>query len=235
MRILALVTARGGSKRLPGKNVRLLGGKPLFEWSIDVIKGNPKICDILVSTDDSEIAEIARNSGVLIPWLRPKELATDTASSVDVSLHALDWYEEKNGKIDGLLLLQPTSPFRSCGTVLRGIELFHTHQRHPVVAVSLAKSHPMSCCLIKGETMSPFVDGGGFHLLPRDLTPVYEENGAFYLITPEDLRKQRSFYSGDMVPLVIDKPEESIDIDTKQDWDLAEVYLKSGLIPKPGK
>ncbi|HIF59709.1 MAG TPA: acylneuraminate cytidylyltransferase family protein, partial [Rhodospirillales bacterium] len=124
MRILALITARGGSKRIPGKNIRPLGGKPLIVWSINVAKDIAGIVDILVSTDDKNILEIAKSAGALVPWSRPPELATDTASSVDVCLHALAWYEKEIGRIDGLMLLQPTSPFRSRKSVLRGIELF---------------------------------------------------------------------------------------------------------------
>ncbi len=227
MRILGLVTARGGSKRLPQKNFRLLGGSPLIVWSIDVAKGIPEICDILVSTDKSAIAEIARDAGALVPWLRPAELATDTASSVDVCLHALDWYEGENGKVDGLLLLQPTSPFRSRDTVLRGIELFRMHDLRPVLGVSAAESHPMWCFKIDGETMRHFIDDGGVHRRSQDLPPAYVVNGAFYLIAPEDLRKQRSFYGDNMLPLVIDHPEESIDIDTEWDWKMAEAVLRS--------
>ena len=233
MKILALITARGGSKRLPGKNIHPLGGSPLITWSINVAKGIPEICDILVSTDDPEIAEVARNAGALVPWLRPVELATDTASSVDVCLHALKWYEDENGKVDGLVLLQPTSPFRSRDSVLRGIELFRTHQRRPVVGVSPAKSHPMWCFKVEGETMRPFIEGGGLHMRSQDLPPAYAINGAFYLIAPEDFRKQRSFFTDDMVPLVIDAPEESIDIDTEWDWQLAEAIFRSHITRKP--
>ncbi|MDO9372302.1 MAG: acylneuraminate cytidylyltransferase family protein [Gammaproteobacteria bacterium] len=225
MRILALITARGGSKRLPGKNIRPLGASPLIVWSIDVAKGIPEICDILVSTDNSAIAEVASNAGAVVPWLRPAELATDMASSVDVCLHALDWYEGENGKVDGLLLLQPTSPFRSRDTVLRGIEIFRVHQRRPVLGLSPAESHPMWCFQLDGETMKPFIDSGGLHLRSQDLPPAYADNGAFYLIAPEDLRKLRSFYSDDTVPLMIDAPEESIDIDTEWDWRMAEAIL----------
>jgi CMP-N,N'-diacetyllegionaminic acid synthase len=95
MKILVLIPARGGSKRLPGKNIRLLGDRPLIVWTIDLAKNIPKICDILVSTDDIAIAEVASKAGALVPWLRPAELATDTATSVDVCLHALDWYEKE--------------------------------------------------------------------------------------------------------------------------------------------
>ena len=101
MRILALVTARAGSKRLPGKNIRPLGGKPLIVWSIDIAKNIREICDILVSTDCPDIAAVSQKAGAYVPWLRPAELATDTASSVDVAIHALDWYEAEKGAVDG--------------------------------------------------------------------------------------------------------------------------------------
>jgi CMP-N,N'-diacetyllegionaminic acid synthase len=226
MRILALITARGGSKRLPGKNMRLLGGKPLIVWSIDVAKGIAEICDLLVSTDDSKIAEIAKNSGALVPWLRPTNLATDKASSEAVALHALDWYEKEKGKVDGLLLLQPTSPFRSRETVDRGIALFQERDCWPVVSVSPANSHPMSCVKVEGTVMQKFVKGEGLKLRSQDLPPAYVENGAFYLIAPEDLRAQRLFFRDDMMPLVIAAPEESIDIDTEWDWMIAEAALR---------
>jgi CMP-N,N'-diacetyllegionaminic acid synthase len=226
MRILALVVARGGSKRVPRKNIRPLGGSPLIEWSINIAKDVPEICDILVSTDDKEIAQVARNKGAMVPWLRPAELATDTASSVDVCLHALKWYEDENGNVDGLMLLQPTSPFRSRGTVLRGIETFCSHQCHAVIGVSKAESHPLWCFKIEGEALQPFIESDGLRMRSQDLPLAYEVNGAFYLISPEDLREQRSFYGRDAVPLVIDAPEESIDIDTDWDWKIAEAIIK---------
>ena len=157
MRILALITARGGSKRLPGKNIRVLGQKPLIVWSIDVAKDIPEICDILVSTDDTAIASVCAEAGALVPWLRPTELATDTASSVDVALHALNWYEAEKGSVDGILLLQPTSPFRSRETVLRGMELFRKNGRKPVLGVSPTHTHPMWTLKMEGEYLVPFM------------------------------------------------------------------------------
>ena len=225
MRILALIAARGGSQRLPGKNVRLLGGSPLIVWSIAVPKGIPEICDILVSTDAAAIAEVARGAGALVPWLRPAELATGAASSVDVCLHALDWYEREKGRVDGLLLLQPTSPFRSRDTILRGIELFREHDRRPVLGVSPARSHPMWCFRLEGTTVHPYLPGGGLQLRSQELPPAYVVNGALYLIAPADLRSLRSFYSERVVPLVINDPKECIDIDTEWDWRVAEAFL----------
>ena len=193
LRILALITARGGSKRVPGKNIRPLGGKPLIVWSIDVAKELPEVCDILVSTDIREIAEVATGAGALAPWLRPAELSTDAASSVDACLHALDWYEATYGSVDGLMLLQPTSPFRRRDTVVRGIELFRSTQRRSVLGLSPARSHPMWCVQVNGLSMQPFLDKGGVSLRSQDLPEVYAPTGAFYLISPTELREHRSF------------------------------------------
>jgi N-acylneuraminate cytidylyltransferase len=225
MKILALITARGGSKRLPGKNIKPLGGKPLIVWSIDVAKNIPEICDILVSTDDDAIADVARNAGAIVPWLRPTELAHDEASSVDVALHALDWYKREKGEIDGLLLLQPTSPFRSRENILQGIMLFRENQDCSVIGVAPVASHPLWCFQIENGALIPFVNGGGLHLRSQDLPPAYMVNGSFYLVAPVALRAAKSFYGEGMVPLIMEKPEESIDIDTEWDWKVAEASL----------
>jgi CMP-N,N'-diacetyllegionaminic acid synthase len=228
LKILAVVLARGGSKRLPGKNMRTLGSKPLLLWSIDAAKGISEIVDILVSTDDRAIAEAARGAGALAPWLRPAELATDTASSLDASIHALDWYEREKRAVDGILLLQPTSPFRSRRAVLHGIDLFRAHACKPVVGVSPAESHPFWCFKVEGSGMQPYVEGADLHTRSQDLPPAYVINGAFYLTSPTRLRAARSFFGDDMVPLVMDRPEESIDIDTELDWNIAETRLLRG-------
>jgi len=225
VRILAVVPARGGSRRLAGKNLRVLAGKPLVAWSIEVAQGMEAVCDILVSTDASAIADVARTAGALVPWLRPQSLATDEAASVDVCLHAMDWYENTCGPIDGLLLLQPTSPLRRRATVLRGIEMFRTRGRRPVIGVSPARSHPWWCFRVEGETMRPFIADSGLQSRSQDLPPAYAINGAFYLVAPDHLREHRAFFSTDMVPLIMEATGEDIDIDTDWDWRLAEATL----------
>jgi len=226
MRILAVIPARGGSKRLPGKNVRLLGGRPLITWSIDVVSGIPEVVGILVTTDAPGIAEVAKSAGALVPWLRPAELATDAASSVDVCLHALQWYEENVTTVDGLLLLQPTSPFRSRCSVMRGIQLFRDCRKN-IIGLSPAASHPMWCYRVNGTSMQPFVGGLGLEMRSQDLPPAYALNGAFYLCSPDKLRTSRSFTSGAPVPLIMSDIEESIDIDTEWDWQVAEAVIRS--------
>ncbi len=222
MRILALITARGGSKRLPGKNIRQLGGQPLIVWSIDVVKNVPEICDILVSTDDPAIAAVSSEAGAYVPWLRPAELATDTASSVDVALHALDWYEVEKGAVDGILLLQPTSPFRTLATVQRGIDLFGEHDHQPVVSVSQTHAHPMWTLKMEGDNLVPFMQEHGLETRSQDLPLAYVVKGSFYLIAPAELRACRSFVGSKTIPLIIESPQETVDIDTEWDFKMAE-------------
>ena len=221
MRILALIPARGGSKRLPGKNIRILGDKPLIVWSIDAAKGIPEICDILVSTDSSEIAEICKESGVLVPWLRPAHLATDTASSVDVALHALDWYEAEKGAVDGLLLLQPTSPFRTKETICTGIALFAKHGHSSVVGVSPTHAHPMWTLKMEGNYLVPYMKEHALETRSQDLPPAYVVNGSFYLISPTELKTFKSFFGSKTVPLLIESPQKELDIDTERDLKIA--------------
>ena len=216
-----MITARGGSKRLPDKNIRQLGGQPLIVWSIDVVKNVPEICDILVSTDDLAIADICTEAGASVPWLRPAELASDTASSVDVALHALDWYEAEKGAVDGILLLQPTSPFRTTETVRRGIKLFGKHDHQPVVGVSPTHAHPMWTLKREGDHLVPFMQEHGLETRSQDLPPAYVVNGSFYLITPTELRACRSFVGAKTIPLIIESPQEAVDIDTEWDFKMA--------------
>ena len=226
MKILALIAARGGSKRIPRKNIRDLGGKPLIRWSIDVAEKIDSINHILVSTDDSKISDVAKNLGALVPWLRPRDFATDEASSEAVALHALDWYEKEKGKIDGLMLLQPTSPFRSQETIKRGIALFKENKYRPVVGVSPASTHPMKCLRLEGSGVKKYIEGSGLNHKCQNTPPAYVVNGSFYLITPGDLRRLQTFHDENMVPLVVNDPRESLDIDTELDWIMAESILK---------
>ncbi len=225
MTILGIVPARGGSRRLPGKNIRTLGGRPLIAWTIDAARQVPVICDVLVSTNDPEIAAVATACGAQVPWLRPPELSTDTSGVADAAIHALDWYEQERGSVDGVILLQPTSPFRSAASIEAGIDRFERSGRRPVIGLSPVKAHPRWCYYLEGGTVKPFLDDGGIHQRSQDLEPAYVVNGAIYVIAPADLRRLRSFYSDDMVPLVMEHPADAIDIDTEWDWRMTEAML----------
>ena len=228
MKILALIPARGGSKRLPGKNIKPLGGLPLIVWTIRAARTSSCFVDVLVSTDDQEIADISLVYGASVPWLRPPELASDTAHGVDVALHALDAYEMSHGPVDGLLLLQPTSPFRTAETIKSGVALFETNRGiRPVVGVSPAQSHPAWCFRTTADGMEPFL---GWDVLKKqkrsqDLEPAWILNGAFYLISSDRLRKEKNFLPSDALPLLMDDPIVGIDIDTASDFEKCERSL----------
>lgn len=225
MKILALIPARGGSKRLPGKNIRNLGGKPLISWSIEIAKQLNSVCDVLVSTDDEKIASIARMHGALVPWLRPLGLSSDESTSTEVALHALNWYELENGDVDALLLLQPTSPFRDLNKVMKGIEIFINNTDCSIVGVSPCDSHPYWCLMIKNSKLVPFFDEKKLSTQSQKLPDAYVANGSFYLTSTKNLKKYNTFYGKNMIPLIIDNPRESLDIDTADDWALAEYWL----------
>lgn len=222
MNILALIPARGGSKRLPKKNIKLLGGKPLINWTIDVAKATGKFCDILVSTDDKEIGTVAQENGALVPWYRPSYLATDEANSVDVTLHALEWYQNNIRGVDGLLLLQPTSPFRTVELIEEGLKLFKDHAKAPVLGVSEVKYHPSWCMRLENNTLVPFLNKEGLKARSQDLPTVLGLNGSFYLVTPELLIKHQSFTPPGSIPLIVKSIKEAWDIDTAWDWEMAE-------------
>lgn len=228
MKILALITARAGSKRLPGKNIRILGDRPLISWSIEALKKSIGIIDILVSTNDKEVFKIARKEKLLTPWMRPEELSLDTSSSVDVAIHAINWYENEYEKIDGLILIQPTSPFRTIETIQKGIKAFCDSKGKTIIGVSETHNHPSWTFKIKNNTINPFLLDNGINMRSQDLEKAYVVNGSFYLISPRVLREKKSFFSDNTIPLIINSKKEALDIDNKDDWDLAEFYLNRG-------
>jgi len=198
LKILALILARKHSKRLPKKNLKKIGKKTLIELSIDSAKNIKGIVDILVSTDDKKILRIAKKNGVLSPWLRPRHLSYDHTSSEDSALHALNWYEKNISKIDGLLLLQPTTPYRSKKLLKKAIKIFEKNKNKPIVSVSKI--------LNKQKFKKPVV------------------NGAFYLTSPEKFRKYKNFSKKNFYPIFIKKKKECIDINTKEDLKIARSF-----------
>lgn len=228
MKLLALVPARGGSKRVPNKNIRELGGKPLIQWTIDVAFCLPEIADVLVSTDSMAIAKIAENAGALVPWLRPTELATDTATSAAVVLHALRWYERINGPVDAVLLLQPTSPFRTVDSISNAIRIFSsqaTENLYPVISVSPAIQHPAWSFYMQNEEMCPVLGWSSVSQRSQDLAPAYVLNGAIYVIPAKDVHQGLPIVRQGFLPFEMSDRGESLDIDTHEDWNYAEFLM----------
>jgi len=231
MKILVVIPARGGSKRLPGKNARFLGGKPLINWTIELANNLSNVCDVIVSTDDSNIASLALKAGAKVPWLRPSELSSDEARSTDVALHALDWYESNVGLVDGLLLLQPTSPFRSLENTEQAIKLFKSFEGRSVVGVTLANAKYIPALFPKLIESNQFLKLSlRDELIQNQSTSqentFYVPNGLIYLVSPSTLRLRNSFFYGDIVPLHPISSIEQLDIDTAEDWELAETFLQ---------
>lgn len=221
MRMLAVIPARGGSQRLPGKNIRILHGVPLIGWSILQAKQSGIFSDVLVSTDDEIIADIAQRYGALVPGLRPKELATDIATTVDTVLYEKEVYEHSHEKVDSLMLLQPTAPFRTPDLIRKAAALHTRHQRS-IISVSAASSHPFWCYTINQDRLHPFISTDLSMQRSQDLPKAYALNGSIYIVSAKTLQITRSFHDPLAYPLLCERPEEAIDIDTPWDWLIAE-------------
>lgn len=230
-RLLAIVPARGGSKRLPGKNIRELGGRPLIAWSIGSALEVGQFVDVLVSTDDPAIAEAAQAAGAMVPWLRPAELATDTATSADVVRHALAWYEAERGSVEGVVLLQPTCPLRRRnslrGALQRFLEQPGSEDRRTVVSVSPSSIPPEWCFRISDVdgTLQPVLGWAEVGKRSQDLRTAYQLNGSIYVVSSKTIRTGRSLVEPGSLAYLMEGVEESVDIDTEDDWRLAESFI----------
>lgn len=225
MNIVAIIPARGGSKRIPLKNIKKLGDKPLIAWTINLALSVHGLKDILVSTDSVEIANISKSFGVTVPWLRPKNISLDDSGSADVVIHALDWYENStNQKIDAVLLLQPTSPFRDPCTVESAIEKFKSTNGKTLASVSQMRESPKSALKIIEDNIVPMFRVSDLKKRSQEKNSAYYFNGAIYLIKSSELRKKRSFITGKVTPFLIQSRKEALDIDDQWDWELAEYF-----------
>lgn len=219
---LFVITARGGSKGLPGKNIRNLCGKPLIAYSIDIARAFVSDEDICVSTDSPEIIEAVEKYGLKVPFVRPAELATDTASSNDVLVHAVNFFANQGKEYKRLVLLQPTSPLRTVDDVQGAINLYHPDID---MVVSVTRSHaPAVLCSDNSE--------GFVHLyfnknaVGRQAVPeMYEYNGAVYVINVDSLLEKGLGGFTKSVKFVMNK-QNSIDIDDIYDFTLVESIMK---------
>lgn len=224
MKILHLITARGGSKGLPGKNIKQLGGKPLFMYSVEFSNRNRKDGDELcISTNDDELIALAEQNNVSIPFKRPEELASDTATSHDVIKHAVQFYANQGKYFDAILLLQPTSPFRSDVDFTKFMEAY-SPEVEMVVSVKQSKENPYFTLFEENELGYLKKSKEGQFERRQDCPAVYAYNGSMYLINA------KAFESASMGEFTkikkVQMPEErSVDIDTMADWMMAEYYL----------
>lgn len=222
--VLAVITARGGSKGIPGKNIADLAGKPLIAWTIEAATGAASVSRVIVSTDDAEIAAVSQRWGAEVPFLRPAQLAADTSPHLPVLLHTLAWVDEHDPRrYDYILLLQPTSPLRTTDDIESAVELALERHADSVVSVCPAHPHPFLCRRITDdgrlEEFAPQPEG---YLARQTLPLAYALNGAIYLVHRDVLTTRQTFYTDNTFAYVM-SPERSMDIDTP--WDLYLVNL----------
>jgi len=225
MRPLVVIPARGGSKGVPRKNIKLLGGKPLIQYTIEAAREVFPDDVICVSTDDFEIKQVVESIGLKVPFLRPAELATDQAGSYEVLLHSIDFYEKKGYYPDTLFLLQATSPFRTGKHINEALALFN-EECDMVVSVKETKANPYS--VLREENNEGWLvklKPGNF-TLRQNVPQVWELNGAIYIISVNVL-KQKHLVDFTKVKKYVMSDIDSHDIDTNMEWKLAEVYISS--------
>lgn len=222
--LLGIIPARGGSKRIPRKNIINLGGQPLIKYTIDAACSSNRLSRFIVSTDNLEIADVARNAGASVPFLRPPELATDLVNSIPVMQHAIDFIEQDGCYVHAVVLLQPTSPFRDGTHIDAAIDLFTASDTDSLTSVCRLKEHPYYAWKGNEHNIEPFFSYDEQALPRQGLPPAYIENGAIY-ITKRGLIDQGRFYGNRVVPFVMDE-WHSVDIDTPLDLLWAEFLLK---------
>jgi CMP-N-acetylneuraminic acid synthetase len=222
--VLGLVVARGGSKGLPRKNVLPLGGRPLIAWTVEAARGARSLTRAIVSSEDAEILERAREAGGETPFVRPAALATDTASSLDVALHALDWLAAHESQHpDVLVLLPATAPMRRARHIDEAVTtLLGDATLEAVVAVTDPDYPPYWMLTVTAGRLAWLFPEGGKAERRQDLPTAFRPNGAIYAIRTAALRAQRTFYPRVTAPYVMPRAE-SVNIDSALDFRLAEL------------
>jgi CMP-N-acetylneuraminic acid synthetase len=228
-KILAVIPARGGSKGVPRKNVRLVGGKPLIAYTIEpALAVKEKFHRVIVSTDDSEIAQIAQEFGAEVPFLRPPELAGDRVPMVPVLQHAVRTIEEMDGvRLDWILLLQPTCPFRSPVDIQAALELAFAGGCDSVISVvRVFAHHPILMKKIEDNQLVPFMIEEVEGTRRQDYSPpAYMRNGCIYLTRRDILIEQNSIWGKVIRPYVM--PEDrSVNVDSELDMKLVEILMQ---------
>lgn len=197
-RVLAIIPARGGSKGLPGKNVRMMCGKPLIAWTIEKALGSCTLDEVMVTTDSEEIAAIASSFGAAVPFLRPAELASDTASSYDTVIHALDFYKrESSREFDYIVLLEPTSPLREDDDIDRMLTALDGDAENfdSIVSIGEVGEHPSIMKRWSGGQISPFCPELAQTTRRQDNKPAYFPYGVAYIVKTASFLAEQAFYT----------------------------------------
>lgn len=227
-RIIAIIPARGGSKGLPRKNIKPLLGKPLIAWTIEQAKKSEYIDRIIVSTEDKEIGEIAKEYGAEVPFLRPKALARDDSPTIDAIIHAINWFEARGEYFDIVVLLEPTSSLRKENDLDNAIELFIKNIDKVDSLVSVGEVHlenPYIMKKIEKGYVKPLIEIDENIYQRQQMPKVYFPYGVIYLSKVEALKKHKTFYQGRTIPYFIER-WQNYEIDDIYDFICVEAILK---------
>lgn len=220
--ILAVIPARGGSKGIPHKNIIDLCGKPLIAYTIEAALKSKYIDYVLVSTDDEQIASVAKKYRAQVPFMRPAELASDTARTLDAILHSINTLKDMGKRFSDLVLLQPTEPLRTSTDIDRAIELYYENNRQSLVSVSEVDDHPILIRTIEGNRLKPLLNVSST-CRRQDMPKYYRVNGCIYINPIEEINESTSF-NDNSIPYVMEK-NHSVDIDELSDLALAKYYI----------
>jgi len=223
---VAIITARGGSKRLPDKNIKPLGGKPLIAWSVAAALGATSIRRTIVSTDDARIGDAARAAGAEVPFERPAELATDGAGHLEVLRHAIDWLEQDEGRCPELIcLLQPTSPLRLAEDIDGAVAVQLSTGADCVVSMCKVSKHPAIMYQLDASgAAAAFYSGDSGKFRSQDYLDLYYLNGAIYVLRTDAFRARNRVLS-DAPQAYVMPAERSVDIDDELDFVVAEALV----------
>lgn len=225
--LLGFIPARAGSKGVPGKNTRLLAGKPLIVHTIQAARESGIFDRLVVSTDGEEIARIAEEAGAEVPFLRPQELASDGARGIDVLHHALRWFEERGTKFDCVMYLQPTSPLRTAADIVKAVDILLAREADAVVSVCEVDHHPWwSNVLPEDGCMRDFIKPD-IPASRQELPVYYRLNGAIYLARWDFIRDRDSWFGPHTYAYIMPR-ERSVDIDHEIDFKLVEILMARG-------
>lgn len=231
MKILCIIPARGGSKGVPAKNIKLLNGKPLLGYTSEIALQSKHFTEVIVSTEDEQIIEVAKSLGIKVPFIRPMALAQGNTPTIDVIIHALQWYENQNIFFDAVCLLQVTSPFRTVEFLDEAIGKFIEKNSDSLVSVQRVphEYNPHWTFEVNEEGNLKIATGESEIISRRqELSTAYHRDGSIYITKTKVLLKEHSLY-GKSTAFIESEPDFYVNIDTLQDWEKAEEMIQNKL------
>jgi CMP-N,N'-diacetyllegionaminic acid synthase len=229
MRILGIIPARGGSKGVPGKNIKLLNGKPLLQYTVEIALESQYLTDVILSSDDTQIITVAESLGVQVPFIRPTALAEDKTPTIDVVIHALQWFEKQAVFFDAVCLLQVTSPFRTVEFLDKAITKFMDSGCDSLVSVQKVphEYNPHWTFEVNQDGNLKIATGESKIISRRQELPnTYHRDGSIYITKTEVILQQHTLY-GKSTAFIESSPEFYVNIDTLADWEKAEQMIKN--------